>query len=64
MSVMFLVCEAPGGLIFQYIRRIPSLYILSSKKPLGSWILVNPLLSVNEAWMDECAARLQPLVNQ
>ena len=39
---------------FQYIRM----------KPLGSWNLVNPLLSMNEAWMDECAARLQPLVNQ
>jgi len=26
--------------------------------------LVNPLLSMNEAWMDECAARLQPLVDQ
>ena len=31
---------------------------------LGSWNLVNPLLSMNEAWMDECAARLQPLVDQ
>ena len=35
---------------FQYLRRI--------------WNLVNPLLSMNEAWMDECAARLQPLVDQ
>ena len=26
--------------------------------------LVNPLLKMNEAWMDECAARLQPLVDQ
>ena len=33
-------------------------------KPLGSWNLVNPLLSMNEAWIDEYAARLQPLVDQ
>ena len=38
--------------------------ILRSKKPLGSWNLVNPLLSMNEAWTDECAARLQSLVYQ
>ena len=38
--------------------------ILRPKKPLGSWNLVNPLFSMNEAWMDECAARLQPLVDQ
>ena len=38
--------------------------ILRSKKPLGSWNLVNPLLSMNEAWMDECAAILLPLVDQ
>jgi len=38
--------------------------ILRPKKPLGSWNLVNPLLRMNEAWMDECAARLQPLVDQ
>ena len=31
---------------------------------LKSWNLVNPLLRMNEAWMDECAARLQPLVDQ
>ena len=37
---------------FQYIRRIPALYILSPKKPLGGWNLVNPLLSMNEARMD------------
>ena len=30
----------------------------------SSWNLVNPLLSMNEAWMDVCAARLQPLVDQ
>ena len=39
--------------IFSGIRRI-----------LGSWNLVNPLFSMNEAWMDECAAILQPLVDQ
>ena len=36
--------------------------ILRPKKPLGSWNLVNPLLRLNEAWMDECAGRIQPLV--
>ena len=35
-----------------------------SQAPLGSWNLVNPLLSMNEAWMDDCAARLKPLVDQ
>ena len=49
---------------FHFIRRIPALYILRPKKPIGSWNLVNPLLRMNEAWMDECAARLQPLVDQ
>ena len=44
---------------FQCIRRIPALYYSQAKKPLGSWNLVNPLLSMNE-----CIARLQPLVNQ
>ena len=39
--------------IFSGLRRI-----------LGSWNLVNPLLRMNEAWMDECAARLQLLVDQ
>ena len=60
---MFPVCKAPGPhskiseellhSIFSGLWRI-----------LASWILVNPLLSMNEAWMDECAARLQPLVDQ
>ena len=27
------------------------------------WILVNPRLSMNEAWMYECAATLQPLAD-
>ena len=31
---------------------------------LGRWNLVNPLLRMNEAWMDECAARLQPVLDQ
>ena len=30
----------------------------------SSWNLVKPLLRMNEAWMDECACRLQPLVDQ
>ena len=38
--------------------------ILRPKKSLGSWNLVNLLLSMNEARMDECAARLQHLVDQ
>ena len=33
------------------------------QKLLVSWNLVNPILSMNEAKMDECAARLQPLVD-
>ena len=35
--------------------------ILRPIKPLGSWNLVNPM---NEASMDECAAVLQPLLDQ
>jgi len=35
--------------------------ILRPIKPLGSWNLVNPM---NEASMDECAAILQPLLDQ
>ena len=60
---MFPISMAPGPhssisegflhSIFSCLRRI-----------LGSWNLVNPLLRMNEAWMDECAARLQPLVDQ
>ena len=51
---MFPVCKAPGP---QHST------ILRPKKPLGSWNLVNPLLRINEAWTDECAARLQPLAD-
>ena len=63
MSVMFPVCRAPGphSSISEEFRHST---FLRPKKPLGSWNLVNPLLSLNEAWMEECAARLQPLVNQ
>ena len=60
MCVMFPIRMAPGPhssisegflhSLFSGLRRI-----------LGSWNLVNPLLRMNEAWMDECAARLQPL---
>ena len=59
MSVMFPIrphSSIPEGFlhsIFSGLRRI-----------LGSWNLVNPLLRMNEAWMGECAARLQPLVDQ
>jgi len=63
MSVMYPISLAHGPhssisegflhSIFSGLRRI-----------LGSWNLVNPLLRMNEAWMDACAARLQPLVDQ
>jgi len=33
--------------------------ILRPKKLFGSLNIVNPLLSMNEAWTDECAARKQ-----
>ena len=51
------------GLIPIYQKNSYSI-ILRPKKPWGSWNLVNPLLSMNEVRMDECAARLQPLVDQ
>ena len=60
---MFPACMAPGphsSISEEFLHSI----ILRPKKPLGSWNLVNPLLSMNEAWMDECVARLQPLVDQ
>ena len=44
---------------FQHIRRIPALW---PKKQL--WNLVNPVLSMNEAWMNACAGRLQSLVDR
>ena len=49
---------------FQFIRRIPALIFSGLRRILGSWNLVNPLLRMTEAWKDECAARLQPLVDQ
>ena len=60
---MFPICKAPGphsSISEEFLHSS----ILWPKKPLGSWNLVNPLLSMNEVWMDECAARLQPLVDQ
>ena len=62
MSVMFPISMAPGphsSLSEGFLHSI-----LRSNKLLGSWNLVFPLLSMNEAWMDECATRLQPLVDQ
>ena len=63
MSAIFPVCKAPGphsSISEEFLHST----ILRPKKPLGSWSLVNLLLSINEAWMDECAARLQPLVDK
>ena len=60
---MFPISMAPGphsSISEGFLHSI----IFRPKKPIGNWNLVNPLLSVNEAWMDECAARLQPLVDQ
>ena len=48
---------------FQYIRRIPALYILRPKKNLRQ-LESCPLLRMNEVWMEECAAILQPLVDK
>ena len=60
MSVMFPISMAPGPHSGIFLHST----ILRPKKPLGSWNLVNPLLSMNKAWVDECAARLQPLIDQ
>ena len=60
---MFLISMAPGphsSISEEFLHSI----ILRPKKPLGSWNLANPLLSMNEGWIDEYAARLQPLVDQ
>ena len=60
---MFLISMAPGphsSISEGFLHSI----ILRPKKLLGSWNLANPLLSMNEGWIDEYAARLQPLVNQ
>jgi len=58
MSVMFPVCN------FSISEKFLHSTIIRPKKPLGSWNLVNHLLGMNEACIDECAARLQPLVDQ
>ena len=63
MSVMFPVYMAPRSQS-SISEEILHSTILRPKKPLGSWNLVYPLLRMNEVWMDECAARLQPLVDQ
>ena len=63
MSVMFPISMARrphSNLSEGFLHSI----FLGLRRILGSWNLVNPLLSRNEAWMDECAARLQPLVDQ
>ena len=62
MSVMFPVCKAPGPHSSISEECLHST-ILRPKEPLGSWNVTNPLLSMNEAWMDECATGLQPLVD-
>ena len=62
MSVMFPICKAPGPNSSKSEEFLHS-PILRPKKPLGSWNLVNPLLRINKAWTDECAARLQPLAD-
>jgi len=48
----FPISMAPGlsSISEEFIHSI----ILRPKKPLGSWNLVNPLFSINEAWMDVC----------
>ena len=60
---MFPVCTAHwphSSISEEFLHSI----ILKPKKPLGSWNLFNPLLCMNEARLDECATRLQPLVDQ
>ena len=63
MSVMFPIYMAPRPQ-FSISEEFLHSIILRPKKPLFSWNLVNPLLSMNEAWMDKCAARLRPLADQ
>ena len=48
MSVMFPVCKATGP-HFSISEEFLHSTILRHKKPLGSWNLVNLLLSMNEA---------------
>ena len=54
MSVMFLICKAPGP-----HSSISEEFLHYSQ----TWNLVRPLLRINKAWTDECAARLQLLTN-
>ena len=57
MIVMFPACKAPGphsSISEEFLHSA----ILRPMKPLGSWNLVNPLLIINEAWANECAAKL------
>ena len=63
MSVKFLSAWHLGLIPFFSGEFLHSI-ILRPKKLLGSWNLVNPFLSVNEARMDECAATLHLLVDQ
>ena len=62
MIVMFPICKAPGphsSISEDFLHSTT----LRPKKSLGSWNLVSLLLRINEAWTDECAARLQLLTN-
>ena len=61
--MMFPVCKEPGPHSSISEEFLHSTF-LNPNKPLGSLNLVSPLLRMYEAWMDECAARLQPLVDQ
>ena len=63
MSVMFPISMAPAPHSSISEGLLPSTFS-SLRRILGSWDLVNPLLRMNEAWMGECAVRLQPLVTQ
>ena len=63
MSVMFPVSKAPGPHSSKSEEFLHSIFS-GLRRILGSWILVSPLLRMTEVRMDECAARLQPLVDQ
>ena len=63
MSVIFPISMALGphsSILEKFLHSIFS----GLRRILCSWILVNPLFRMNKAWMDEFAARLQPLVDQ
>ena len=55
MSVMFPISMAPGPHSSISQGFLHSLFS-GQRRILGSW----NLLRMNEAWMDECAARIQP----